>query len=188
MGAFKKENIVLPQFTTNTIEEFASLAYDSVLKKIHVITPTTIYTGTPRPCLLKGTLVKTPAGWAPIETIQEGDVVMNHNREMKKVIKTDHWENEYDTADRAAWVYKVPAGKLKASSDLYISCLHRFVFPDGSTKIARQMGYPRASKEEVCKEEEGKEGKYTLYHLRLEDPEKNHLVVNGGCVVECWHK
>jgi len=138
------------------------------------------YNGTLLPCLLKGTLVKTPSGWKPIETIREGDKVVAHNRKIVTVIKAGSWDNTYDGAERAAWVYKVPAGKMKTNTDLFISCYHRFVLPDGSTKIARQMGYPRATKEEIS-------DNYTLYHLRLEDPENNHLLVNGGCVVECWH-
>jgi len=134
------------------------------------------------PCLLKGTLVKTPKGPQPIETLAVGDFVLNSKGRAVKITETSQSTHGYEAArygnDASKWVYKVPAGKFGAKTDLYITYGHRIFVSDKESTIARFLGCELAEKAEICE----KNGTYTVYNLGVEDG--SNLVVNGGCVVE----
>jgi len=134
-------------------------------------------------CLLEGTLVKTPLGYVPIEILRVGDFVVSHNKTQHKIIKTHKWactiENKSDITTR---IYKIPAGKQNTNRDLYLSFFHRvYSACDGWLRKPISLGYKEAADSEISNN-----GKYNIYHIRIENGEKNHLVVNGGCYVETW--
>jgi len=134
-------------------------------------------------CLLEGTLVKTPIGYVPIEILRVGDFITSHNKTQHKVIKTHKWtcniENKSDITNR---MYKIPAGKQNNNRDLYLSFFHRvYSASDGWLRKPISLGYKEAADNEISKN-----GKYNIYHIRIENGERNHLVVNGGCFVESW--
>ena len=48
-------------------------------------------------------------------------------------------------------------------------------------KLAAPVGLKKANEVEYAKD-----GKYTVYHIQIEDGRRNFLDVNGGCFVESW--
>jgi len=131
-------------------------------------------------CLLKGTKVKTPYGFSLIENIKEGDIVLNQHGYLTKVIKTISWGIKWADIDKdeSNKVYKIAAGKHGCNETVYISHWHQILI-NGRLICAKDAGLPLATEAEVGSE-------FTYYHICLEDYERNHLVVNGNCVVESW--
>jgi hypothetical protein len=77
-------------------------------------------------------------------------------------------------------MYKIPDGQYGAKKDVFLSHLHKV--SDGKMMLyPKTLGLEKARKEEFVKD-----GKYTLYHLEVENGLLNHLVVNGECVVDSW--
>jgi hypothetical protein len=136
-------------------------------------------------CLLEGTLIKTPYGYKRIESLRVGDNIICHNNNIQRIIKTQKWkcniENKSDISKR---IYKIPSGKQNNTLDLYLSFFHRiFSIDDGWLRKPISLGYKEATNDEITK---NKDGTYYIYHIRIENGEKNHLIVNGGCFVESW--
>jgi hypothetical protein len=131
-------------------------------------------------CLLKGTKVKTPYGFSLIENIKEGDIVLNQHGYLTKVIKTISWGIKWADIDKdeSNKVYKIAAGKHGCNETVYISHWHQILI-NSRLICAKDAGLPLATEAEVGSE-------FTYYHICLEDYERNHLVVNGNCVVESW--
>ena len=80
-------------------------------------------------------------------------------------------------------MFKVPAGKLGATEDLFLSYWHQVKCDDGVMRPVAVSHVLLAVKEEVCDDESDS---HTLFHVCVEDWKNNHLLVNGGCVVESW--
>lgn len=135
-------------------------------------------------CLLKGTRVKTESGYTPIESIQQGDYIVNQESKLVQVTETGKWEFRFDEPTNSPWVqvYKLPKGIFSTDSPVYISKGHRIVLKNGGTILPTNIGIQPATKEEICDED----GMYTLCHIRVEQSKQNHLVVNGNCIVESW--
>ena len=134
----------------------------------------------PQPCLIEGTLVLTPTGYKPIETIQVGDSIISHCKLTKKVLKVGRWVCDYKNRTLEQTVYKIPSKKYGATKDVYLSHYHKV--SDGTNML-----YPKTLGLEVAKESEYvTNGKFTLYHLQVEKSLLNHLVVNGNCIVDSW--
>lgn len=134
----------------------------------------------PQPCLIEGTLVLTPTGYKPIETIQVGDSIISHCKLTKKVLKVGRWVCDYKNRTLEQTVYKIPSNKYGATKDVYLSHYHKV--SDG-----KNMLYPKTLGLEIANESEYvTNGKFTLYHLQVEKSLLNHLVVNGNCVVDSW--
>jgi hypothetical protein len=77
-------------------------------------------------------------------------------------------------------MYKIPKGSYGAREPVYISHFHKI-------SNGQMMLYPKTLGLEKAREEEFvKDGKYTLYHLEVENGTLNHLLVNGFCVVDSW--
>lgn len=132
------------------------------------------------PCLLEGTLVKTPGGDKRIETLKEGDCIQSQNNKICKILKVGKWPCVYKDRKTSQIVYKVPAGSLNNKTDLFISHHHRI--SNGFRLLPpHALGFQIASEREITNN-----GKYTLYHLKIEQGLINYLVVNGGTRVESW--
>jgi hypothetical protein len=132
------------------------------------------------PCLLEGTLVRTPVGFKPIEAFQVGDVIMSHSNSVKKVLKVGRWDCCVQDQTLEQQMYKVPAGSYGALRDTFVSYFHKV----GDGKMMRfplNLRLPRAKESEFAKN-----GWYTLYHLQVENGLQNHLIVNGNCIVDSW--
>ena len=141
-------------------------------------------------CLLEGTLVWTPKGYLPIETLKPGDSIETKNFYID-IVKVGKWSvdlnREEDRNDLSKKMYKIPAGHHGATSDLFISHYHRILLQDHSDKgeykkgfdTPEHFGFVPANPEEFCKD-----GKYNLYHLQI--ARGNHFYVNGSCMVEAW--
>ena len=141
-------------------------------------------------CLLEGTLVWTPKGYVPIETLKPGDTIET-NKFYIDIVKVGKWtvdlNSEEDRNDLSKKMYKIPAGRYGATSDTYISHYHRILVDEhpGSQEESRVYHLPTKLGLQPAKPSEYvKEGKYNLYHLQL--AVGNHFVVNGGCMVEAW--
>jgi hypothetical protein len=132
------------------------------------------------PCLLEGTLVRTPTHYKPIETFQVGDYILSHCNLAKKVTKVGKWKCTYDEHESSQTMYKLPRGSYGALDPVYLSKLHKI--SNGS-----RMLYPATLKlEKADPREFTNRGKYTIYNLEVENGVLNHLVVNGECVVDSW--
>jgi hypothetical protein len=132
---------------------------------------------------LKGTLIKTPNGYVPIEKMKIGDEIVSDDGAIVKVTKIGKWEcdanNKYDKLDLSKVMYKIPAGEYKCTTPVYISHFHRILAPDKWLRFAKNLGCKVATASELSES-----GLYTIYNLAVE--QDKHLVVNGGCVVESW--
>jgi len=131
-------------------------------------------------CLLKGTLVKTPNGYKPIELFAEGDFVTTHNNHVRRVTKVGKWVCSFKHHTLEQTVYKVPAGSMQNTTDLYISRNHRISNGFRLCNVDK-LGFSEALESEITSN-----GQYMLYHLQIEQGVTNFLVVNGGCKVESW--
>lgn len=130
------------------------------------------------PCLLKGTRVLTPSGYKLIETLSVDDIISNHYNtpvEVRKISKTVVKWSENPTLDKK--VFKTPGYQ-----PTFLTGWHRIRGEDGTFLQAYDCGFDIAKKEEICDED----GVFEIYHLHVDDWQNNHLVVNGGTVVESW--
>jgi hypothetical protein len=165
-----------------------------VVSTIKDTVPNTLWTNTSDQwdvaCLLRGTKVKTPNGYRNIETLKVGDYVVSHRGNTVKIIKAHSWNvNWNDKISEESQVYVIENNKNKT----YISAYHKLKNTkiDSSKKIkfinnemvqACDIGLKHATKEEICDEN----GIYQLYNIQVENHERNHLIVNGGTIVESW--
>ena len=108
---------------------FTSQGFDVIFTEMDVV------------CLLKGSKVKTPEGYMAIETLAKGDTILMPNGLEREIVDIPRQTvpNEPHLAP-----YIIPAGKLGASEDLYISPTHS-VFIDSKFIEAQFLGYKRAS-------------------------------------------
>ena len=140
-------------------------------------------------CLLEGTLVKTPEGYAPIETIREGDYIRTLKYDIV-VTKVGEWEvnlnDEHQRNDLSRRMYKIPAGRLNCNKDTYISHYHRILIDDPSNaenlklfRLPEKIGLEVANPDNFAVD-----GKYKFYHLQIKYG--NYFIVSGDCIVESW--
>lgn len=139
-------------------------------------------------CLLKGTLVKVDATtWVPIESLTVGNSVLTPQGKQVKILEISHdlvvWEEQQPIENKI--LFKIPAGKLGASSDTFLTFWHKILHQEGEFagqwRTAAASRIPKAKKEEISP---ANTDSYSLYNLRLEDDEP--FVVNGGAIVESW--
>jgi len=133
-------------------------------------------------CLLKGTRVKTPRGYVEIEKIKVGDSIISNLNLSVKVIEVGKWICSKKSEDLVSKMYKIPAGKLGAKEDVYLSYYHRILIND-RLDLPVNMGLEEVDRNKIVEEDVNR---YTVYNLRVEKGENNLLVVNGGCIVESW--
>ena len=180
IGVDSYKNVYI-SYTTGTVSGGSLTGTsDIVIMKIQVVTSSSMAS-----CLLKGTMVQTDYGLVPIERIREGDYVLNQHGKPVKVRNIGSWTYTYADSETSEWqqVYKLPKGSFQCDSDTYLSKGHRIVCRNGGFVLPSNLSLERANPSEICE----KDGTYTLYHLRLERQSgRNHIVVNGNCVVEDW--
>ena len=70
--------------------------------------------------MVAGTKVATNAGWAPIETIREGQLVLTFDGGLQTVIAVTRHALMADTMDITSWPLAVPAGALGNREDMTI--------------------------------------------------------------------
>lgn len=141
----------------------------------------TVYQLVTGSCLLRGTRVETPNGPVPIEALRTGDTIVNQHGIPIRVKKVAVAKHTFHTTSKDNHLYKVPKGKYGATSDVYLSRWHCML---GTNRMVppEQLGLRPAQPDEYC----DADGVYTVFHIMVEDGANNHLVVNGGCVVESF--
>ncbi len=92
------------------------------------------------PCFLKGTLIRTPTGEVPIETLKEGDEVVTTTGEIKAITNI---QRATVPPTESTNPYKIPEGDLGATQDLYLSPTHGVRTAGGETVEAQFLGYPQ---------------------------------------------
>jgi hypothetical protein len=92
------------------------------------------------PCFLKGTMIRTASGESAIETLKEGDEVLTTTGEVKAIT---HIQRATVPPTEETCPYKIPAGDLGATQDLYISPTHGVRTAGGETVEAQFLGYPQ---------------------------------------------
>ena len=132
------------------------------------------------PCLLEGTLVRTPNGFKPIEDFKVGDVILSHCDRVKKVLKVGRWDCRFNDTTLEQQMYKIPKGSYGALRDTFVSHYHK-VGHEKMMRLPTTLGLQKARESEIAKN-----GLYTLYHLQVENGRMNNLIVNGNCLVDSW--
>jgi hypothetical protein len=79
-------------------------------------------------------------------------------------------------------MYKIDINTYGARKPIYISRHHRIMTSEGVFVKAHEANLNLAPKNEFV----NKNNMYYLYNLQLENHTTNHLVINGGTIVECW--
>ena len=132
------------------------------------------------PCLLEGTLVQTPTGYVPIETLHVDDEILSHTNTIRKITKIHRGRCFYKNRNLEDILYRIPAGTLGAKHDVYLSHYHK-ILHDGKILYPVTLGFQEATYDEITKD-----GFYNIYNLAVERGLYSYLVVNGGCIVESW--
>jgi hypothetical protein len=130
------------------------------------------------PCLLKGTQVLTPDGYKSIETLSTSDIILNHDKNPMPIKKISNrkirWEENLSDDKRIF--------KIEGPEPIYLTGYHKVRLDDGTFQEAHNCYLPFAKKEEYV----DKNGDFEIYHIHVDDWSNNHLIVNGGKVVESW--
>ena len=131
--------------------------------------------------LLKGTVVSTQNGSVPIESIHEGDMILNQAGEpvIVQQISIAHYHVKLAKGTYNE-MYKVPKGSYGAKSDLYLTKGHRMLKKNGNVVLPEKLGFLPAPESEYC----DANGNFTVYHIKV--GAEHHLIVNEGCIVESW--
>ena len=131
-------------------------------------------------CVLEGTLVRTPCGDVPIETLRIGDSITNQKGKSVRINYVEHSEVKFTTCPEVACLkkllYKVPKGLHGAERDLFVTRNHEIVMPDGTLEIPERCGAVKALQHEIHTDN----GWYHVYHLGLD--EESHFLANG-CLI-----
>jgi hypothetical protein len=72
--------------------------------------------------MLHGTLIATPTGWRPVESLAPGDLALTFDYGLQAVVEVRRsvlWSVE-DATPRAAWPVQVPAGAIGNRTDLLL--------------------------------------------------------------------
>ena len=99
------------------------------------------------PCFLRGTMINTPVGKVPIETIKEGDIVINEFDEEVLVEKTKKWSSTNFTEGIIPYI--IPENSLQMNyptKDTYVSPFHAIKLPNGNFKRVNQINLPMIKK------------------------------------------
>lgn len=142
----------------------------------------TVYQQVNDGCLLQGTRVKTPNGDVHIETLRKGDFIINQRNEPVLIEKLSKAIHNVKTVHTNNVIYKIPAGTHGARTDVYLTKGHRVMKKNGNVVLPEKLGFLPAPTSEYCDER----GDFIVYHIGVNDGERNHLVVNGACIVESW--
>jgi len=140
-------------------------------------------------CLLEGTKVRTPEGYVPIETIQEGDYIRTLKYDIM-VTKVGKWEvdlnDDKQRNDISRKIYKIPAGHLNCDTDTYISHYHRILIEDlENTTNTKLFSLPEKIGLELADPLSFSiDGKFRFYHIQVKYG--NYFMISGGCIVEAW--
>jgi len=130
------------------------------------------------PCLLKGTKILTPDGYKAIESLINSDIILNHINRPVPIVKISNrkikWrENLSD--DKKIF-------KIDGAEPIYLTGYHKVRLEDGTFQEAHNCYLPYAKKEEYVDETDC----FEIFHIHVDDWSNNHLIVNGGKVVESW--
>lgn len=99
------------------------------------------------PCFLKGTMVSTLNGKVAIETIKEGDIVINEHDEEVTVMTAKKWTST--NFSEGIIPYIIPANSLEMdypTIDTYVSPFHAIKLPNGVFKRVNQINLPMIKK------------------------------------------
>ena len=136
-------------------------------------------------CVLSGSLLLTPSGEVPIETLSEGDIISTNegDRRVKGITIIESFD---DQPDVPVCLYKSSVSEGVPSQDLWISRFHRFEYLGEmkcmddfvSCKVKRFMSYATW----MMKRERRH---FVYYHVQV-DVESYYV---NGCLVEaCGHR
>ena len=131
-------------------------------------------------CLLSGTLIGTNRGWVRIDDLLMTDEIINQYGKPVKIQKIGKWLVYWDNRRFCDRVYKIPRGFYGCNKDTYLTSFHKV--DHGEMIESFKMGLELAKKDEISKYD-----RYIIYHVQIENSDKNKLVVNGGCIVESWY-
>jgi hypothetical protein len=130
----------------------------------------------PVPCLTEDTWVLTPSGYTLVKHLRKGDSVVTSDRRIVPIRDIYH---TIATANKDTNPYIIPKDSLAKHCpkiDTKISGDHLILFGD-------EWIHPRLSKR--FKQDHSKQILH-YYHIQLFDYKTQHLVINGGLIVESF--
>ena len=142
------------------------------------------------PCFLPGTLISTPNGEVPIETIKENSIIYDQNKEEIKVGSVHSWTTTNFTVGTIPYV--IPKDSLQEnypSENLYVSPFHKIRLPNGDFKIVCNINLPfikqMKNSNGLLKHNEKQISEIKYYNLVL--PNNSNYIANG-IIVESLDK
>lgn len=154
----------------------------------------------PPPCIIKGTFVLTPSGYKTVETLKDNDYVLTHLGEKVKIVKI--FKSKV-LPTKKNLPYLIPKNSIRENyppHDLYVSRRHcicvyankdihknknvkdKWIIPEMYQDYLERNKIKRKFIIQKQYSEENRLIEY--YHILLPNYNTQHLVVNGGCVIE----
>jgi hypothetical protein len=147
-------------------------------------TQSSVDTG-PVPCLVRGTRVRTPAGWVPVEELYAGDEVVTAAGRTVRI--TQAYESAVESCSAANAPWTIPRGFFGAAAGpakaFTVSPNHAVQVP--GTAMWFIPAY--ATAEQKSRMQRGAIGaRAEYYHIELPNYLEDNLVLEGGAVVESY--
>jgi hypothetical protein len=125
-------------------------------------------------CLGEGTPILTPSGYRPIETIQEGDLILTGEGQTLPVLRKSF--EIVSKGAESARMFRVPAGRFGATQDFLVSKWHKIWTGEEGWVEAYRCGLAEIDPSDT----------FPLYHLQISEDWKSHSLIAAGCKVESW--
>jgi len=129
-------------------------------------------------CLTETVDVLTPTGYINIKNLRIGDKVITSDGRYSNIIGL-HKSSIYGTDN--TYPYIVPAGSITNNyppMDITLSNRHCILTPSGGWVLPPQISNAVCDKSNTI---------INYYHIQLENYKSDHLVINGGTIVESWN-
>jgi hypothetical protein len=130
------------------------------------------------PCLAKSTTVLTPNGYVPIHTLRKGDKILTDDIREVEVVKLCVSKIVPNSEEYPYIIPKDSIGNKYPPQDVSLSGNHLIKFLDSWIHPKNCKKFTQDKSMDIVE----------YYHLELPDYRTDHIVINGGCVVESYSR